>query len=143
MAPGWFAAALHALALIANAQVAYPSAQIAASLNVHPVFARRILAVLVKSGLLAAREGRDGGYRLTRPAEQITLAEVYRVMGSEALISPSPNPPDPLCPVGAGIQGALGEVTSDAELAFLEVLSWRTIADLANRAVELGEAGSL
>lgn len=138
MAAGWFAIAVHALALVSSAQVDYTSTQIAASLNMHPVFTRRVLAHLVKSGFLEAREGREGGYRLTRPADQITLAEVYRAVGSGDLIPPSPNEPDPLCPVGSGIRGALAEVNADAELAFLDVLSWRTIADLADRAVSLG-----
>lgn len=138
MAAGWFAVAAHALALVASSKVNYPSAQIAASLNTHPVFTRRVLTVLVKNGLLKAHEGREGGYRLTRPADQITLADVYKAVGATELIAPSPNEPDPLCPVGAGIQTAFGEVVADVELACLEVLSWRTVADLADRAVTVG-----
>lgn len=138
MAAGWFAIAVHALSLLARSADGYPSAVIAGSLNTHAVFLRRVLARLVRAGIIAAREGHDGGYYLTRPADQISLAEIYRIMESEEPIAPSPAVPNPSCPVGAGMRAALGEVMADAESAVLQVLGERTIADLSERAVTLG-----
>src|SRR4051812_19640219 len=76
----WFAMAVHALALLARSPGGYPSAYLAGSVNPHAVFLRKVVAHLVRAGLVVAREGREGGYRLARPAERITLADVYRVM---------------------------------------------------------------
>jgi len=47
---------------------------------------RKLLKMLVKSGLLSSRLGKQGGYQLARPAETISLAEIINVLeGSIAL----------------------------------------------------------
>lgn len=138
MAAGWFAVAVHALSLLASSDDGFSSTFIAGSLNTHPVFLRRVLGRLAKVGIIEAREGREGGYRLARPADALTLAEIYRVIESEQPIAPSPAEPNPACPIGAGIRAALGEITAEVETGILGVLGQHTIADLHERAVLLG-----
>ena len=41
-------------------------------------FLENILNELRRGGIIASQRGAEGGYRLARPAEQITLAEVMR-----------------------------------------------------------------
>lgn len=53
-----------------------PTARIAASLHVPSNYLSKILHTLVRSGLLVSERGANGGFRLSRPSEQITLAEV-------------------------------------------------------------------
>lgn len=43
----------------------------------------KVVARLRRSGLVAAERGRNGGYTLTRPAEQITLAQVVGAFGNQ------------------------------------------------------------
>jgi Rrf2 family transcriptional regulator, cysteine metabolism repressor len=43
-------------------------------------FLEAILVTLKNARLVASRRGRDGGYRLRRPAAEITIAEVIRVI---------------------------------------------------------------
>ncbi len=43
-------------------------------------FVDHVLRQLRDGGLVESRRGRLGGYRLTRPAEEITVADVVRVM---------------------------------------------------------------
>ena len=50
---------------------------IAGSVNTNPVVIRRIIASLVKQGLVEVQMGAGGGSRLTRPPEKITLADIY------------------------------------------------------------------
>lgn len=76
---------------------------------------RRVVTRLVKAGLVEAREGRDGGDRLARPADRITLADVYRVIRAAALLPASPAEPNPLCEGGSGMRAALGKIASAAE----------------------------
>ena len=135
---GWFALAAHALALLARSPEGYPSAYLAGSVNTHPVFLRRVLARLVRAGLVETREGRDGGYCLARAADRITLAEVYRLMRAEGPLPPSPAEPNPLCEVGSGIRAALGEVASRAEDRLVRELEQHTVAELSECAVLLG-----
>lgn len=130
--------AAHALALLSQSDEGYPSAYIASSVNTHAVFLRRILRDLVDAGLVEAREGRAGGYRLSRPAARISLAEVYRAVEPGGPLAPSPAEPNPRCPVGAGMRGAFAEASGLAARGLLDALAARSVADLARRALRGG-----
>src|SRR3954447_6222000 len=43
-------------------------------------YLEQLILPLRKSGLVEARRGAQGGYRLTRPPEEVKVGEVYRVM---------------------------------------------------------------
>ncbi|HEX2988163.1 MAG TPA: Rrf2 family transcriptional regulator [Chloroflexota bacterium] len=134
----WFAMAVHILALLARSPEGYPSAYLAGSVNTHAVFLRKVVAHLVRAGLVVAQEGREGGYRLARPADQISLADVYRVMYAGGPLPPNPAEPNPLCEVGSGMRAALGEVASEVEQQMVRDLERHTIAEISDRAVLLG-----
>jgi Rrf2 family protein len=53
------------------------SLQISEKLNVNPSKLRRILSMLVKTGLIGSTKGVNGGFILKKPAERIDLQEVY------------------------------------------------------------------
>jgi Rrf2 family transcriptional repressor of oqxAB len=131
---GRFAIATHALALLAGAEEGYPSDFVARSINTHPVFLRRVMKSLCKAGLVDAREGRGGGYRLARPAKRITLSEVYAATEPEGAIAPSPCEPDAKCSIGAGMREAFAEAARVANEGLLRSLSKKTIADIAAHA---------
>lgn len=130
--------AAHALAVLAQSEEGYPSGYVAASVNTHAVFLRRILGELVSAGIVRAREGRSGGYRLARPASRITLAEVYRAVEPEGPLAPSPAEPNVRCPVGAGMRSAFAETARVAERGLVRALAGRTVADLSRRALARG-----
>lgn len=56
------------------------SAEIAAANVISKKFLDSILNELRVAGLVSTRKGRGGGYRLARPADQITVGEVLRVL---------------------------------------------------------------
>ncbi|HEX9399619.1 MAG TPA: Rrf2 family transcriptional regulator [Anaeromyxobacter sp.] len=130
--------AAHALAVLAQSRDGYPSAYVASSVNTHAVFLRRILGDLVAAGLVDAREGRSGGYRLARAPEKITLADVYRAVERDGPLAASPAEPNPRCPVGAGMRRAFAEAADAAAGGLLSALRHETIADLSRRALRLG-----
>jgi len=80
--------ALHSLLnlSLANSATA-PSARDLADFQKLPIaFMRKLLTQLEKSGLVAAAEGVQGGWRLSRPPEEITvLAIVEAAQGKKAL----------------------------------------------------------
>lgn len=131
--------AVHALAVLAQAPEGYPSGYVASSVNTHAVFLRRILGDLVAAGLVEAREGRAGGYRLARPARSITLADVYRAVEPGGPLAASPAEPNARCPVGAGMRRAFAEAAALAGGGLLEALGGRTVEDLARRALRHGK----
>jgi Rrf2 family transcriptional regulator, repressor of oqxAB len=138
VASGRFAMAVHALAVLAQSDEGYPSAYIASSVNTHAVFLRRILHDLVGAGLVTAREGRTGGYRLARPASDITLADVYRAVEPEGPLAPSPAEPNVRCPVGAGMRSAFAATATEAAHGLLGALARRTVEDVSRRALREG-----
>ncbi|WP_010277498.1 Rrf2 family transcriptional regulator [Paenibacillus senegalensis] len=134
-AAGWFAMSVHSLALLSQSKDGFPSSYIAGSVNTNAVFLRRVLKKLVEVGLIETKEGREGGYRLTRPAEQITLAEIYESLGLDKALALSPAEPNAACPVGAGITSVMEQVSEEAHEAMMASLRNYTIAQVARMAV--------
>jgi FeS assembly SUF system regulator len=56
------------------------AANLAKGVLLPPATVRKILKILVKSGLLSSSLGKQGGYQLARPAEEISLAEIICVL---------------------------------------------------------------
>ena len=127
--PGWFPVAVQALVVLAGTEGACSSSTMAQDLKAHAVFVRRVLAQLVRANLVQAREGRDGGYRLARSAEAITLAEVYQAV---AVAEPME---DSACSGGVNdrVQNILDEVSVEAEQHLLEILGEYTLASVLRR----------
>jgi Rrf2 family transcriptional repressor of oqxAB len=125
----WFHVAVQALAVIAGAERACPSSAIAQDLQAHAVFLRRVLAQLARGGIVTAQEGRAGGYQLARPAEQITLAEVFQAtrLGDECDEATQES-----CSNGR-VESVLGEIVEHAEQAAVEVLGQYTLAAVIAR----------
>ena len=111
------------------------SADIAAANTISKKFLDAILHELRTAGLVAARKGRGGGYRLARPAERITVGEVLRVLdGPVAPIqcaSRSAYQPCHDCPDEAVCAVRLTMI--EVRDAIAAVLNSRSIAEVAAR----------
>ena len=55
--------------------------EIARAEGLTPAYVGKILGVLRRGGLVLASRGRDGGYTLARPAEEIDLSEALAALG--------------------------------------------------------------
>jgi len=85
---------LRALVRIAAAPAgeALPLSQIAAEEGIPAAFLERILRRLRGAGLVSARRGARGGYRLARPAGEISVADVVTALeGRRSLVSCLPD----------------------------------------------------
>ena len=105
-----FVVAVHILAGLAVARMikkkeCITSEFIASSVNTNPVVIRRILSTLRKAGLVTSQTGPDGGSRLARNPEQITLLEVYQTVEDGKLFHFHYSTPNQECPIGANITG--------------------------------------
>lgn len=125
-----FSVSIHLLALLAAfPDQALTSEQLAASVQTHPVVIRRILGQLRQQGLVESRPGANGGWKLSRAAEEIHLCGVYDALSHDALLKMHPHP-NAECPIGAGIRPALEKVFGQAEQALHTALSGFTVADI-------------
>ena len=132
--PGWFPVAVQALVVLAETDGSCSSSSMAQDLKAHAVYLRRVLAQLVRANLIQAREGRDGGYRLARSADDITLAEVYRAV---AVTDPAEHTTG-TGGVNARVQTVLDEFGAEAEHYLLELLSHHTLASVLKRVASSG-----
>ena len=108
--------------------------------NIPKKFLEQILNDLKSVGILVSRRGASGGYRLARPPEKISLAEVIRhIEGplapvgcvSEKFYQPCTCPDESKC--------AIRSVMADVRTNIVKVLEGVTVAELCNRARKLSE----
>lgn len=80
-----------------------PTAQLAAKTKVPPHYLAKVLQQLAAADLIKGRRGVRGGYKLTRPAGQITLLDVVRSVAEVNRITSCPlgleNHSGSLCPL--------------------------------------------
>ncbi len=69
-----------AVELAGDGAVAHTVAQLATAQTIPPRFLENILLILRHAGLLHSRRGTDGGFRLARPADEITLADILSAL---------------------------------------------------------------
>lgn len=126
-----FALSIHILSLMAlHDDKPLTSKLISGSINTNPVFVRRILGVLNKAGLVETHLGVGGGTMLARPAEQITLNDVYQAAGCTELFARHHSQPDADCPYGRNMLKVLDLIFQKTEAAVAQTLSTITVADV-------------
>jgi Rrf2 family protein len=127
-----FAVAVHILTLL-NQSRGEPitSEYIAGSVNTNPAVVRRLLSALARAGLTTAQLGAGGGALLARPADEVTLLDVYRAVDDSAVIGLHRERPNPACPVGRNIQAALERRIAAATRALEAQLAAQTLAGVA------------
>ena len=101
---------------------------ISAEMAIPERFLPRIMRVLGEAGLVKARTGRTGGYRLTRPPQEITILDV--------LMAAEPADEIPRCilrgiPCGTDGRCAVHDTFDEARVAFRDRLARTSLADVA------------
>lgn len=109
---------------------------IAGSTGMNPVIIRKILGKLQAAGIVETKAG-VGGSTLSKPAEKITLLDVYKAVSEETDDNRSVfnfhSDPNPKCPVGSKIHAVLDEPLEQAQKAMEEELSKTTIQELLGK----------
>jgi Rrf2 family protein len=127
-----FATAIHLLVLVSLPHGRGLGAErLARSVGTHPVRVRQILAALARAGLSETRRGRTGGTVLARPADAISLGDVYHAIDDDPELLPLHPDPDPRCPVGGAISLALLAPFAMAEATMVDALRTTSIAAVA------------
>jgi Rrf2 family protein len=128
-----FAVAVHILTFL-QTQKGEPATSelMAGSVNTNPSLIRRLLSQLARAGLTTSQMGTGGGALLARPADTITLLDVYRAVDEDREVIPMHHSPNPSCPVGRNIQAVLETRIDSAERALEQELAGTTIAELAS-----------
>ncbi len=124
--------ALRAMAeLAAHADGLMTAEQLASAQQIPPKFLESILAQLRNGGLVASQRGAVGGYRLAKPAEEISIADVIRELEGPIATVRGVRP-DELEYTGAA--APLREIWLELRAQMRGVLEQTTLADLLHRA---------
>lgn len=133
--------ALLDLALAREGEVT-KTADVARRQRIPKKYLEQILLAFKRQGILRSKPGLHGGYMLARPARQITLAEVVRAVDgplapvrcvSLTAYTPCTCPNESVCP--------LRTIWQQARDAMADVLERVTLADVADRARQIGYPG--
>lgn len=134
MLSGKFAISLHILTLLAKFPDEFLSSDfIAGSLNVNPVLVRKEIANLKKNDVVESREGKNGGTRLAKTPDFITLRDIFSFTFEKIDLGFSKNNPNPLCPVGVNINQNLGNLYADINTKISAELGRVTLAEFAGK----------
>jgi Rrf2 family protein len=129
--------AVHALCWIELAarqgETPLTSERVAESLASHPVLVRRVLSYLKNAGIVSSGRGPGSGWRLERPAANLSLREVHEALNQGSAFALHPHEPKAECPIGGGIRPVLREIYLDVDAAIAVELERHTIADLVER----------
>jgi Rrf2 family protein len=125
--------ALHSMAfLAAKPEQATTTKEIAARFNVSEAHLSKVLQRLTKAGFVESTRGPKGGFALSRPADEISLLDVYEFMEGP-LTSRKCLLGTPVCRGNECILGGLLE-TVDRQLR--DYLSKAKLSELADRVRE-------
>ena len=124
--------AVHVMVLIAiNQEKSLSSASIAESVHTNPGFVRQLMLKLKKAGLMTSVAG-HARPSLSKPADQITLLDVYKAVEGEKPLLHLDTHTNPDCGVGINIQlslqGFYNEIQKNAE----EKMNTITLQDIIN-----------
>lgn len=128
-----FSVALHILLLLARDDAGdSTSARLAWSIGTNPVVVRRIAGHLSRAGLILVQRG-PGGAALARPADTITLRDIWRAIHPEKeRLLRIHGRTNQACPIGSRVPDLLRGRFDLAEVALLENFAGTTLADLAS-----------
>ena len=105
------------------------SAEFAQGLRANPTLVRKLLTTLVQDGLLSSQLGRNGGVKLARPAEQITLRQIYEAAtAGKSLWSTRADLPH-RCVVSTHFEAFFEQLVARADQAVLDTLERTTLAE--------------
>jgi Rrf2 family protein len=121
-----------------NAGKATQVKDIAERQGIPPRFLEQIFQELKRVGIVASKRGPQGGYTLSRPADEIRLGDVVRALeGPIALGDSKPDPTARKKP-GSDTRRVTESVLSDLSVRVEACFDAVTVADLCNRATDLG-----
>jgi Rrf2 family protein len=121
--------ALLELARVSDARALVKGEAIATAQSVPVKFLESIMRDLRISGIVESRRGVEGGYRLSRPADQVTVADVVRALDGPLAAVRGERPENMTY---AGAAEHLQEVWIAARVAIRSVLEAVTLAQVAN-----------
>lgn len=123
---------LHALIHLKNLERAVTSEELGQMLNTNPVVVRRTMALLKDAGYVSSVKGHSGGWTLNRALAEITLYDIYSIVGESSLFTIGLTDEHQNCAIEIAVNAAIGKVLTEAEALLLQRFKQITIQSLAD-----------
>ena len=121
---------LHVLIHMSNQKGAATSETIAKMLSTNPVVVRRTMAGLREAGYVTSSKGHNGGWELATPLEKITMADIYRALGSPEMFALGLANDDPKCLIEKAVNARVGDTLAAAEAMIVDRFGSMTLAEI-------------
>lgn len=122
---------LHLLLHLAQRDGPVTSEDLAKAMDTNPVVIRRIMAGLRDKKYVRSEKGHGGGWTLACDLTKVTLRDIYRALGSPALLAMGNRTEAPGCVVEEAVNAALDRSFEDAEALLLARFGEVTLAMLS------------
>lgn len=123
-----FATVVHILTILANSPSDYLSSEwIAQSININPVIVRRELGMLRQQGLVMSRKGKEGGSKLNKSSDKISLADIYTMVKNTEVLGKKNLRTNPKCPIGKDINDKLNDLFMETDALVISSLQQKTL----------------
>ncbi|NBN63840.1 hypothetical protein GWI72_04275 [Microvirga tunisiensis] len=106
------------------------------NISVNPLIVKRIIGAMVKAGLAEAVLGARGGYRLARPAEVVTLWDIYYAIQGSGPFLKRHGMPESNCDEGRAIDRVVHDLYTDLDLVVETRLKRVTLASILQSAMK-------
>jgi len=110
------------------------SAHLTASVRAHDSQVRSVLSKLVKARLVVTSRGRNGFSSLSRPANKISMLEIYKAVAAPPVFSIHEYPKAKTCRTSCTHKQAMVELLEDTQRAFETRLSQRMLSEMVKKA---------
>ncbi|MGD1848086.1 MAG: Rrf2 family transcriptional regulator [Salibacteraceae bacterium] len=116
------------------------SSWLAKRVQTNPVVVRRLLALLRDAQLVHSEPGTQGGYRLAKSAEEISLWDIYQAIMQRELYTETNFAED--CPVASQLDQALEPTFLMAEMSMGVTFEQTRLSDMLTRSLPRIEASA-
>ncbi|MBS7563440.1 Rrf2 family transcriptional regulator [Mucilaginibacter sp. Bleaf8] len=131
---GRFQIAVHIMTLLTVSEGEQLSSDyIAGSINANAALIRKELSNLRKHNLVSSKEGKAGGYTLAKPAQQITMAQIYQAVKQDSILGEARNAPNPACAVGKNINKHMAAINTGIDDLINKKLGMQSLADFSKQ----------
>lgn len=126
-----FTIAVHALTVLNHRGTVVSSEALAENVCTNAARIRKVLARLRNAGIVVTKEGAEGGYLLSRPGTDLSLAEIADALSvSFVCASWQSGSPDRDCLIASGMAGVLSALYHDLDACCRSRLREITIGDI-------------
>lgn len=108
---------------------------LAGSINVNPVVVRKVLGLLSSAGIVEIKPGIGGAF-LAKPADEITLLDIFKAVEKNESLFHFHENPNPRCPVGRTIHSVMDDKLDNVQSAMEKEMSRITLSQLLKETKE-------